>query len=414
MSIKIIFAGCAVLNDPDHCHPPSHTEVLRSTTISRIKYDTTSSTPGNVVKDRLKETPADVKALLPSSYLLKKSNRRYRNKIQLAPTAPLTAADIIIPEEYTVDAFANIFLQKDTVTSEGHRVLIFSSDVALDAANIATVHLIYGDGTFKVSPPQFTQLWVIRGHFAHNTALPIIYALLENKRFESYLTVVKYLSERCPRLNPVTVVLDFEKAEHNSFKAVYPRVDIQGCLFHFNQLQLRQFRVIPDFLNDQPLRQLLSSVYGLPFLPIDDVIIAWSELKAALFNLRPTAAISKYIAYFEKNWIFNASYPIAMWNVSSAVEYEEPRTNNASEGGNNGLARMFKSQHPTIWTFIEGLLSFHSEQEMKFLQLDQGGNPNEPQKRKWREREEKLRRLVDEYDPCEMLKFIQTIGYNFS
>ena len=118
----------------------------------------------------------------------------------------------------------------------------------------------------------------------------------------------------------------------------------QGCIFHFNQLQFRQFRFIPYFLTDQPLRQRLSSVYGLPFLSVDYVIPAWSELKTAIFNLRPIAAISKYIAYFEKNWIFNNSYPIAMWNVSSAVEYEEPRTNNTSEGGNNGLARMFKSQ----------------------------------------------------------------------
>ena len=71
-------------------------------------------------------------------------------------------------------------------------------------------------------------------------------------------------------------------------------------------------------------------------------------------------------------------------------------------------------QHPTIWTFIEGLLAYHSEQETKLLQLDQGDNPNEPQKRKWRKREEKLKRLVDEYEPLEKLKFIPTIGFNFS
>ena len=108
--------------------------------------------------------------------------------------------------------------------------------------------------------------------------------------------------------------------------------------FHSNPLQLRQFRVIPYFLTDRPLRQLFSSVFGLPFLPVDDVIPAWSKLKTALFNLRPIAAISKFIAYLEKNWIFNKSNPVAMCNVSSAVEYEEPKTNSASDGGMNGLA----------------------------------------------------------------------------
>ena len=72
-----------------------------------------------------------------------------------------------------------------------------------------------------------------------------------------------------------------------------------------------------------------------------------------------------------------------MWNVSTAVEYEEPRTNNASEGDDNGLARMFNSQHPSLWTFIDGLLAVHAEQEIKFQQLSQGVSPNEPQRRKW-------------------------------
>ena len=406
--------GATVRQNPEHCHPPSYTEVLKSTVISNVKYDTSNKTPGNVVKDALKSTPADVKALLPKAHLLKKCNRRYRNKLHLAPSVPATAADIVIPDEYTVDAFSNTFLQLDTTTREGYRVLLFSTDIALNACNYSTVHIIYADGTFKVAPPQFTQLWVIRGHFSHNTVLPIAYALLENKRATSYLTVVEFISHRCPNLNPVTVVLDFEKAEHKAFRTCYPNAEVQGCLFHFNQAQLKQFRAIPDFFKDQPLRQTLSSVYGLPFLPVDDVLPTWTELKTLAFNLRPCPAISKYIAYIEKNWIFNSSYPISMWNVSTAVEYDEPRTNNSSEGGNNGLARMFNSQHPSLWTFIDGLRAFHAEQEMKYQQLSQGESPNEPQRKKWREREAKLRMLVDNYDRSNKLDFIQKVSYNMS
>ena len=56
-------------------------------------------------------------------------------------------------------------------------------------------------------------------------------------------------------------------------------------------------------------------------------------------------------------------------------------------GGYNALAKMFNSQHPFLWTLIDGLLAFHVEQEMKFQQLSQGVSPNEPQRREWRERE---------------------------
>ena len=89
-----------------------------------------------------------------------------------------------------------------------------------------------------------------------------------------------------------------------------------------------------------------------PFLPINDVLPAWTELKTKIWILYPSSYISDYINYFETTWLFSTSYPISMWNVTSAVEYDEPRTNNASEGGNNALNRAFKAAHPSLWTFL--------------------------------------------------------------
>ena len=102
-------------------------------------------------------------------------------------------------------------------------------------------------------------------------------------------------------------------------------------------------------------RQLLSSVYGLPFLPVSDVVDAWGELRAAVYALRPNPEVSRYTLYFESNLIFNPSYPVAMWNVSSAVVYEEPRTNNVSEGNNNGMAQAI-GVHPPFFKFLDLLL----------------------------------------------------------
>ena len=70
-----------------------------------------------------------------------------------------------------------------------------------------------------------------------------------------------------------------------------------------------------------------------------------------------------------------------MWNMSSAV-HEEPRTNNASEGGNNSLASAFSSSHPKIWVFIESLKNFHAEMELKYFQLSRGIAPNERQRKR--------------------------------
>ena len=402
----------SVRRSTEHNHPPSEKEVLKSAAVSTAKYDTSRSTPGDVLRSVLVTAPEDVKALMPSGYLLKKQIRNNRNKEQATPTTPTAASDIQFPEEYTKTSSGQLFLQLDTSTPLGKRVLIFSTDLVLDSANTANVDTLYGDGTFKVAPPQFEQLWVVRARF-DEASLPVVYALLEDKKTSSYTAVLKFLRDRCPQLNPVTTILDFEKAEHNAACSCFPHTTIRCCLFHFCQSQLRRFRKIDGFKDDEILRCLLCSVYGLPFLPLADVMGGWTELKTRLWLLYPSAAISSYIAYFETNYMLSNSYPPAKWNVSSAVEYNEPRTNNVSEGGNNALGHAFKSAHPQIWTFVDGLKSFHAEIEQKYLHKDSGRQVNEPIKVKWREREATLKRIVDNYNPNAKLDFIRTIGYHF-
>ena len=135
-----------------------------------------------------------------------------------------------------------------------------------------------------------------------------------------------------PLLHPSLALSDFEKAELWAFKMVYPSARIQGCNFHFNQLQLKQFKIISDYHSNEVLRIHLRCVYGLPFIPLTDVIHAWTKLKAVIWTCCPTQAMSKYITYFEKKWIFSSSSPPSLWNCCTATLNEELRTNNASEG----------------------------------------------------------------------------------
>ena len=102
----------------------------------------------------------------------------------------------------------------------------------------------------------------------------------------------------------------------------------------------------------------------------DDVLPACTELKTKICILFPSSSISEYINY----WLFSTSYPISMWNVTSALEYDEPRTKNASEWGKNALNRAFKAVHFSLWTFLTKLRKFHAEVETKYLQLAVGTN----------------------------------------
>ena len=112
---------------------------------------------GDVLRHALAVAPPDVKAILPAGYLLKKQVRRNQKVLQAAPSSPTSAA-----EDYQKDSAGNLFLQYDTSTPDGHRILVFSTDLILDAVNTSTIDTIFADGTFKSSPPFVTQVWVLQ------------------------------------------------------------------------------------------------------------------------------------------------------------------------------------------------------------------------------------------------------------
>ena len=130
--------------------------------------------------------------------------------------------------------------------------------------------------------------------------------------------------------------------------------------------------------------------------PSSPLLMSWTELKTRSWILYPTPAITNYITFFEKTWFFSTSYPISMWNISSAVEYDEPRTNNASEGGNNALNRAFNASHPSMWTFISTLRKFHAEVETEYQQISVCTATSEPVAKIWRVREARIKHVVEE------------------
>ena len=180
---------------------------------------------------------------------------------------------------------------------------------------------------------------------------------------------------------------------------VYPSARIQGCNFHFNQLQLKQFRIISDSYSNEVLRIHLRCVYGLPFITLTDVIGAWTELKAVIWTCCPTQTMSKYITYFEKNWIFSSSCPPSLWNCC------------ASERGNNALKHATTSNNPCIWSFVPTIRAFNSEMEQKLLLLWQNIDPERP---RWRFREGTIKRLVETYNSADKVGTMRAIGLKFN
>jgi hypothetical protein len=74
---------------------------------------------------------------------------------------------------------------------------------------MAAADAIFMDGTFMISPPQFTQLFIYMGFF-----IPVVYALLKDKLSDTYYQMFATLRRKMATfrliLNPLTLVLDFK------------------------------------------------------------------------------------------------------------------------------------------------------------------------------------------------------------
>lgn len=101
------------------------------------------------------------------------------------------------------------------------------------------------DGTFKIQPRYFTQLYTVHGKYKNNF-FPLVYALLPSKsqqHYERMLTLIKEAAERdATALNFPMALCDFEIAAINAIETVFPDVMVKGCYFHFTQSIIRKVK----------------------------------------------------------------------------------------------------------------------------------------------------------------------------
>jgi MULE transposase domain len=83
------------------------------------------------------------------------------------------------------------------------------------------------------APDIFYQLFTVHV-FKEGSIVLISYALLPNKQratYERMLTAINTMRN----FDPTTVTCDFEMTSIDAVQAMYPRVLITGCFFHFSQ-----------------------------------------------------------------------------------------------------------------------------------------------------------------------------------
>ena len=96
------------------------------------------------------------------------------------------------------------------------------------------------DATFKVVRRPFVQLFGVHAFIRSGTStkqVPMAFAIMSGRRTADYDGVLRAVLAALPAPPAVhTVVADFEAAAWQAMRAIFPQVELRGCLFHFTQV----------------------------------------------------------------------------------------------------------------------------------------------------------------------------------
>ena len=111
----------------------------------------------------------------------------------------------------------NIVKYDSGVDAGDNRIIIIIIIICTNRnlAYLASSSELYGDGTFKVAPTIFQQLYTIHG-FVVDSLQPLIYALLQAKNTETYSHLLTEVTNLIDNLDPIRFMCDFELALINS------------------------------------------------------------------------------------------------------------------------------------------------------------------------------------------------------
>ena len=274
----------------------------------------------------------------------------------------------------------------------------------------------FGDGTFKVVPEIFYQLYTIHC-LTVNGVIPCVYALLPNKQRQTYLTLFRRLLALNPRLNPRSFLIDYEQAARSAIEEVFPQVSLKGCFYHLSQSIYRKVQeegLQVPYQSDDHLALKIRMLAGLAFVPMHRVVDDFETL------LQDFPSQATPIAdYFEDTYIGRPTqgqnrraprYAISMWNMHDRVADDLPRTNNALEGWHNHMQSNVSSMHPNIWKFLDVL---KREQALNQVNVNQmlAGYPQPPKRKRYQD-SSRIKTIVEDYENRSTMDFLRGIAHN--
>ena len=230
------------------------------------------------------------------------------------------------------------------------QILIFTTDSNLDF--LCQSLWWCGDGTFKAAPKLWTQLYTLHGQ-KNGYTVPCVYALLPNKRKETYIRQVKpWVGVGNRQWIFETFLSDYEQGAFKAMLEVFPDIGEEGCFFHLYRrldFQVKELGLMPKYRQDDAFKLRVKN--ALAFIPVSDVVATFESLSTSFLNDE-----LRLLDYFENTWIrqpvgglrLPLLFPHHMWNVRDRSGTGSSRTTNALEAFHHTFNSLLTCHHLDI------------------------------------------------------------------
>lgn len=409
--------------DHNHAGDAAHVEAAKTMENIRIAAKDSRDAPSYIVSAETIGLSQATSAKLPSVQSMKRTVTNVRRKENAGPAVPRSLRDIVLPVEYKQTFAGATFLAYDSGPADD-RILIFATERNLQLLG-RSKHW-YADGTFKTVPSLFEQLYTIHG-LKENTSVPLVYALLGDKKKETYIHLLQKIKELLPAVaGPETIMTDFEMAMVSAVSSEFPLSTHRGCFFHLCQCIWRKTQssgLKEQYETNAEFALRLRMLSSLAFVPVDEVTRAFDILIDG--NVLPDEA-QPLIDYFEDTWIGRPDrrqrrrhpmFALQMWNCYDGVLSGLPKTNNSIEGWHRGFMYQVSANHPDIWKFISAI---KREQNLNEVRIEQyvSGQARPPPKKKYKDSAERLTSIVQtwrqDFQDDEICDYLRGIAHNIS
>jgi hypothetical protein len=348
--------------------------------------------------------------------------RQVRSLEHVGTSIPKCLEDVIVTEKYQKTDKGEQFLLFDSKDKD--RILMFATRRNLDFPIKSQEWFM--DGTFKIVPKLFYQLFTIHGNI-NGAYYPLIYSLLPDKRESTYVKIFEHIRKIMEKIEVNLIMTDFEKAVINACQLLFPKAIKQGCYFHYRQCIYRRIQLVgmkTQYDSDPDFQHKIKLFIALAFVPVEYVTNAFDILldneDLCYTDIKPL------IEYFEQTWIGKMErkerrppmYEHSLWNFYERTIHGQQRTNNVVEGWHSSMGKTFQAKEPSVWAFIDGLVKEQSLQEMKINQELAGYNEQNNNKKKYKDKNARLRTVVSRFadnfeDSAQYIfNYLEQVAYN--